>query len=190
MTSIDAEPSTRVHTDQGHYDAGTVVLAMGAWTGEAVKKLGGHVPVYPSKGEILRLRPPEGGGFTTHLLGPCSLVLKKDGLVWAAATSEDAGFDRAPTSRARDTLMAGARLMMPEAAAGLPVKHTVCFRPETPDGMPVVGKLDGPGTIYVASGGGGSGIMQCLFVGKQVAGMVLDGAVSPEFDAISSRRFS
>jgi glycine/D-amino acid oxidase-like deaminating enzyme len=116
--------------------------------------------------------------------------MKMDGHVWVAATAAEEGFDRTPTAWAEDRLLSYARTMMPEAATGRILRHTVCFRPATRDDMPVVGQLDVQGRVVVASGGGGTGIMTCLFIGQQVADMVAGGSPEPGFASIGLRRFA
>jgi glycine oxidase len=192
VTRIDAAsgPVATVHTDQGHYEAATVVVAAGPWSNNPLKPLGVNLPVHPSKGEILRLAPPSTGEFATHLHGPCSLVNKKDGMVWVAATAADVGFDRTPSNNARERLLANANLMMPDAGKSEVLQHTVCFRPATPDDLPVVGRAGDSGNVVVATGGGGSGIMQCLYVGKVVEAMLAGDKDEPALSSISLGRFA
>lgn len=193
VTGIDATGAagaSTVHTDQGHYEAATVIVAAGPWSNHLLQALGVDVPVHPSKGEILRLAPPRSGSFATHLHGPCSLVNKKDGMVWVAATAADAGFDRSPSNEARERLLNSANLMMPDAGESEVLKHTVCFRPATPDDLPVVGRAGDTGSVIVATGGGGSGIMQCLYVGNLVEGMMSSDSSEPELASISLGRFA
>lgn len=189
VKTIDAAGAggVTVHTDQGHYEAATVIVAAGPWSTEMVKPFGVDLPVHPSKGEILRLQPPHEKTFSMHVHGPCSLVNKKDGLVWVAATAADSGFDRTPTDGAKRQLLQNARMMMAESADWPIVKHTVCFRPATPDDMPIAGPVSE--NVLVATGGGGSGIVQCLYVGRQVAQMVSEGNTEPEMASISLNRF-
>ena len=189
VSSIEqSRDSATVRTDQGHYEAEQVVIAAGPWVQELVTPLGADMHVHPSKGEILRLQPPSESEFSVHLHGPCSLVNKKDGLVWVAATAAEAGFDRTPTDDARSKLLENARVMMDGAADWPVAKHSVCFRPATPDDLPVVGAISD--NVIAASGGGGSGIVHCLNVGKQVAKMIDTGATEPQTESISLSRFS
>ncbi|MDA1296583.1 MAG: FAD-dependent oxidoreductase [Chloroflexi bacterium] len=189
LETLVGSGNVNVHTDQGHYEAETVVVAAGPWSPDLLKPIGTDIPVHPSKGEILRLEPPASGPFSAHVHGPCSLVLKKDGLVWVAATAADAGFDRTPTDASRRKLLENARTMMPEAAESAVAMHTVCFRPATPDDLPVLGRAGDRGNVIVATGGGGSGIVQCLYIGRQVEEMVATGRAEPELASISLSRF-
>ena len=164
-------------------------MAAGPWSTGLLEPLGVKLPVHPSKGEILRLKPLASGSFGVHLHGPCSLVQKKDGLIWVAATAAEDGFNRELTDEAEQKLRANAKLMMPETEGAEIAMHTVCFRPATPDDLPVVGKAPLPGNVLVASGGGGTGIVHCLLVGRQVAAMVEQGSADPELAALALSRF-
>lgn len=179
--------SATVHTDQGHYEAKTVVVAAGPWSSPLVKSFGFDLPVHPSKGEILRMSVPSGSEFSLHLHGPCSLVNKKDGLAWVAATAAEAGFDRTPTQEAETKLLENARVMMVGASEWPVAQHTVCFRPATSDDLPVLGYVER--NVIVASGGGGSGIVHCLTIGSEVAKMVTSGEQEPATASIALSRF-
>ena len=68
--------------------------------------------------------------------------------------------------------------------------RTVCFRPASSDGLPIVGRYNDSHPVWVATGGGGSGIMQSLIVGGAVAEMITSGADKSELPGISPQRFS
>lgn len=182
-----------VETSAGDLTAGRVLVALGPWTGEFTRRLGQPVAVYPSKGELLRLVPPPGPPLLPHLHGGISMVQKRDGLFWAAATADYAGFDRTPTSQAAGHLREAISEVAPWLADAPVAAHTVCFRPETPDGLPVVGRLGGPernqGRTWVASGGFGWGIMYCLVIGEAVASMMISDADESGIDGLRPDRF-
>ena len=46
--------------------------------------------------------------------------------------------------------------------------HSACVRPSTKDGMPILREAINGANIFIASGGGGWGIMQCFYVGKKM----------------------
>ena len=187
---IEIGQSMTVHTNQGHYSSPLIVLAMGPWTGSFIGKFGLQIPIQPSKGEIIKFNPPVSGPIPIHLHGPCSIVMKRDGIVWVAATAIESGFDRTPTKSAREQLIEKANLIMPESVRSKLIEQTVCFRPATPDDLPIVGQLDIGNNIYAVSGGGGWGIMTCLYVGKQAAKMITEQKNRPDLESISLQRFS
>ena len=182
-----------VETSNGDIIAGRVLVALGPWTGEFTRRLGRPVAVYPSKGELLRLVPPDGPPLEPHLHGGISMVQKRDGLFWAAATADYSGFDRTPTEQAAGHLREEIAAVAPWLADAPVASHTVCFRPETPDGLPVVGRLGYPegnrGRTWVASGGFGWGIMYCLAIGEAVASMMISDADETAIDGLRPDRF-
>ena len=178
--------SVSVETLSGNtYSAGRVLIAAGPWSAEVAKLVGADIPISPSKGEILRLGLLESGPLEVHLHDPSSLAQKKDGQIWAAATAADVGFDRTPTTESRDTLLANAHQMLPDIQDSSLLMHTVCFRPVSRDGVPIIGAIEDTGNVWVASGGGGSGIMQSLAVAE-----LLTQAFNAESTEIGIENFS
>ena len=52
------------------------------------------------------------------------------------------------------------------------VGQTACIRPATKDGMPIVNEVIEDSRVFVATGGGGWGIMQSFFIGEMVKNMI------------------
>ena len=191
VSGIDSDGDSVIVTAGGTArSSAAVLIAAGPWSAGVADMAGAALPIIPSKGEIVRLGPPEGAQLPVHLHGPCSLVHKKDGMVWAAATSDEAGFDRAPTEWALEKLSRDASSMMPVMADAPVLMRTVCFRPVSEDGLPIVGKIRSQAPIWVATGGGGSGIMQSLLIGEAVAGMITSGVDESDLPGVSPPRFS
>lgn len=191
VSALDIESDSVTVTAGGAtHSSAAALIAAGPWSGPLAAMAGVTLPITPSKGEIIRLGPPEGAQLPVHLHGPCSLVHKKDGMVWAAATSADQGFDRAPTGWALEKLSHDASSMMPAMADAPVLMRTVCFRPASPDGLPIVGRIRSNAPVWVATGGGGSGIMQSLLIGDAVAGMITSGADEGALPGTSPQRFA
>ena len=116
------------------------VIAVGAWAGALA-----GVPVRPVKGQVLRLRDPDGPGLLSRNLrmdtGRRSgyIVPRGDGRYVLGATMEERGFDTSITAGALHDLIHDASELLPgvlelevrDLAAGL--------RPGTPDNAPVLG---------------------------------------------------
>jgi glycine oxidase len=123
--------------------AANVVVAAGSWSG-AIPGLpeAARVPVRPVKGQILRLRDPDGPGLLTQvvrMVGRGYLVPRPDGRYVLGATVEEQGHDTRATAGAVHELLRDAIELVPgiaeleleEARAGL--------RPGTPDNLPIIG---------------------------------------------------
>ena len=176
------------YTDTGEFYSENLIICLGPWIGEYCNTMGYKIPIFPQKGEILRTSLPISGPFSEHLIGNCSLVQKKDGDIWVAATTENCGFDRRPTDNAKKSLLNEAIKMMPDMNTARIKKQTVCFRPITFDDMPIVDSLDREKKVFIAGGGGGSGIMRSKII-SEIMMNILDGDNNYLFSGISLKRF-
>ena len=174
----------KIITSDGNIFSDTAIISLGPWTGSFCKKLGMHVPIFPSKGEILRMTPPVSGTFNHHLHGSSSLIHKKDGDVWVAATVTEVGFNRKKT-----ILLKRATEMLPDMITSNVKDQTVCFRPTSPDGMPIIDFIGSGIPIIILSGGGGRGIMQSVVAGIEVAQIIDKKNVSTSINGVSLERF-
>src|SRR4051794_5269283 len=153
--------------------AGRVVLATGAWAGP---------PVRPVKGQILRLRDPDGPGLTDRVIRHerFYLVPRGDGRYVLGATMEERGFDTTVTAGGVRELLQEAQLLVPgldelvleEAAAGL--------RPGTPDNGPLLGER--PDGVILATGHHRNGILLAPLTGEAIAALLV-GEALPEVAA-------
>lgn len=157
------------NVDEARVGVGTVVIANGIdapslWPG---------LPVRPVKGEVLRLRwrrgcmPVPRRVVRARVHGrPVYLVPRADGVV-VGATQYEHGRDTAPSVVGVRDLLADACAVMPgldeyelaECSAGL--------RPMTPDGVPIVGRLDA--RTLVAVGHGRSGFLLAPWTADRIA---------------------
>ncbi|HVW18146.1 MAG TPA: glycine oxidase ThiO [Solirubrobacteraceae bacterium] len=161
--------------------AGRVVLAAGAWSG---------APVRPVKGQILRLRDPQGPGLFERVIRyeRGYLVPRGDGRYVLGATVEERGFDTTVTAGGVRELLAEAQLIVPgiddmvleEAMAGL--------RPGTPDNAPLVG-FDARG-VLLATGLYRNGVLLCPLIAEAVVALLCDEQPPEEALAFAPGRFA
>jgi glycine oxidase len=163
--------------------AGDVVVANGAWAGELA-----GIPVRPLKGQILRLRDPDGPG----LLGR---VLRWEGGYLAprgtdryvlGATVEDKGFDTTVTAGAVWELLRDASELVP-GVLELELEETFAgLRPTTPDNTPVIGRSERTGLVF-AAGHHRNGVLLASITGDLVADALAGAAPEP---ALAPDRFA
>jgi glycine oxidase len=167
--------------------AGQVLLAPG--TGRV--DVPDAVPVRPVKGQIMRLRDPRGPGLVDRTVrGPDAyLVPRADGGYVLGATSEERGYDTAPTAGGVYELLRDMSEVVPgvleleieELHAGL--------RPATPDNLPAIG----PGTIeglLWAAGHYRNGILLAPLTAELIADAAT-GEPLPDWAALTDpRRFA
>ncbi|HUR86378.1 MAG TPA: glycine oxidase ThiO [Solirubrobacteraceae bacterium] len=180
-----------VELDGGEVVAATqVVVAAGPWSAtiEGLPEAA-RIPLRPVKGQIMRLRDPEGPGLLQRIVRfeGGYLVPRGDGRYVLGATMEERGFDTTVTAGAIYELLRDAGELVPgvhelvveETAAGL--------RPATPDNAPVLGRCEEVEGLVWATGHHRNGILLAPVTADLVAG-VLDGVPAPE--AFAPGRFA
>ncbi|MFL5844611.1 MAG: glycine oxidase ThiO [Solirubrobacteraceae bacterium] len=161
--------------------AGHVVLATGAWAG---------APVRPVKGQILRLRDPDGPGLLHRVIRHerFYLVPREDGRYILGATMEERGFDVTVTAGGVRELLQEAQMLVPgidemvleEAAAGL--------RPGTPDNGPLLGEREDG--VVLATGHHRNGILLAPLTGEAIAALLAGEELPPEAAPFAPGRFA
>jgi glycine/D-amino acid oxidase-like deaminating enzyme len=164
------------------------VIAMGPWTGAAGEWMQTPVPVRPYKGETVCLQGivPK---LSCSIKWRSSITQKPDDLLWVGSTREHVGFDDSVTTDARDQLMGNAARLMPAMMDVPIVRQVACFRPLTPDTLPIIDGECGVDGVYIASGSGGHGILLSPAMGKAVADLVTGGATDVPVEPYRLDRF-
>ena len=181
---------SKVVLDGEEISCGSVVLSMGPWSGEAAGWLGRPVPVWPLKGQILRLRLP-GSQPPCLFTGPGGEYVspKPDGTTWIGTTEERVGFDDRPTTEALEAIMKDVTELMPAVAQGELVLQTACLRPASDDGMPVLGPVPGWSGVYMATGAERKGILLSAAMARATADLVCKGRTDLDVERFSLARF-
>ncbi len=181
-----------VRTGEGDWSAGHVVLASGAWAGEAAAWLGAGptLPIAPVRGQILEVEAP-GVRLSTVLWGSgVYLVPRRDGRVTVGATEERVGFDCRVTARGVAQLLAAATRLVPALDDASFLGAWAGLRPATPDRLPLMGPAPGAEGLILAVGHYRKGIMLSPVTGRLVADLVLGKGVPPEARPLLPERLS
>jgi glycine oxidase len=151
-----------VRTESGdELRAATVVLAAGAWSGQAEwLPEEARPPVRPVKGQILELRSRDGSAPCERIVASerVYLVPRPDGRLVVGATVEEQGFDTAVTAGGVHELLREAYRLLPDVAEMELVEAVAGLRPGTPDNLPLVG-LSGVDGLLWATGHYRNGIL-------------------------------
>jgi glycine oxidase len=154
--------------------AGAVVLAAGPWSGtlEGLPE-GARVPVRPVKGQILRLRDPEGPGLLERVVRYEGgyVVPRGDGRYVLGGTVEERGFDLSPTAGAAYELLREARELLPGVTELEIEELSVGVRPGTPDNLPAIGRAAIEG-VWWATGHYRNGILLTPLTAELVVGAI------------------
>ena len=166
------------------------VLALGAWAGDLPGlPPAARVPLRPVKGQLLRLRDPDGPGLlerTVRFEGGY-LVPRADGRYVLGATQEERGFDTTVTAGGLYELLRDASELVP-GVLELEVEEAIAgLRPATPDNAPVLGRPEGVDGLIWAGGHHRNGVLLAPVTGDSVL-RALDG--EPTVTAFAPDRFA
>jgi glycine oxidase len=154
--------------------AETVLLAVGAWSGNAAwLPEEARPPVRPIKGQVVELRSRSAEPIARRTLASerVYLVPRNDGRLVIGATVEEMGFDTAVTAGGVHELLREAYRLLPEVAEMEWVGATAGLRPGTPNNLPLVGPgaIDG---LVLATGHFRNGILLAPLAAQAVADLV------------------
>jgi len=168
--------------------AGQIVVAAGCASADLT-----GLPVRPVKGQILRLRAPDGSpGFSRVLRGFVDgrivyLVPRLDGEVVVGATAEERGHDVTVTAGAVYELLRAATDLVPELTEYQLVEAIAGLRPGTPDNAPLLGRLDD--RVVVATGHFRHGVLLTPVTADALAHVLTKGDIPEVIADFDPRRF-
>ncbi|GAA2520015.1 glycine oxidase ThiO [Pilimelia columellifera subsp. columellifera] len=173
-------------------DADVVVVAAGCGSAALT-----GLPVRPVKGQVLRLRAPDGQppGFRHMIRGFVDgrrvyLAPRSDGEVVVGATAEERG-DAVPTAGGAFELLRAAIDLLPELSEYALVEVGVGHRPGTPDNGPILGWLPSSGPrVLAATGHYRHGILLAPATADAVATMIDDGPPAAAWAPYRPGRFT
>ena len=179
-----------VRTPQGDFACDHLVLAAGPWTRPLAGKLGVEVPTRPVRGQMVAL-----GRMVTPIRyviwGPRGyLVPRANGLVFAGATVEEAGFRIRTTKRGLTQVRQAAFELVPQLRHAREHFSWAGLRPGSPDGLPILGPLPGWANVTVATGHFRSGILLAPITGELIAEAIVDARTPEALAPFSPARFS
>jgi D-amino-acid dehydrogenase len=180
-----------VLTTRGEVEADQVVLASGAWLSYHGRLLGVRLPVEAGKGYGLSFRLPEQPIRRPMLLdefhvavSPFAHSLRVTGVLELSGLNLEID-----ARRIRGVYESASRHVT--ALRGLdPVRIWCGLRPCTPDGLPILGRLDSWRNVLVAGGHDGRGISLGPLTGKYVARLLSGEAIGDLEGKIGPVRFS
>jgi glycine oxidase len=167
--------------ERGHYKAGMVVIAAGAWSGR-LQQLPRPISVEPVRGQMLAFDWPAGAP-PAIVYGHHCYLLYRAGEMLVGSTMEHAGFDASVTATALTELQARASKVYPALARMSARRSWAGLRPGTPDGLPIIGAEPRLPGLWYATGHGRNGILLAGATGdlitRAISGAVVDDELAP-----------
>ncbi|WP_165873486.1 NAD(P)/FAD-dependent oxidoreductase [Parasulfuritortus cantonensis] len=158
------------------------VVAAGAWSSELLGPLAAGLPIRPMRGQILLYRAAPDRLPCVVYQGGHYLVPRADGHILAGSTLEDVGFDKRTTAEAATELAALVARVLPDVAAGAPVRHWAGLRPGSPGNVPIVDRHPELANLYVNAGQFRYGVTLAPACAEHLADLV-EGK-TPKFGAL------
>jgi glycine oxidase len=178
-------------------DSAAVVVAAGCWSG-AVAGLPAplRTAVRPVKGQLLRLRHPEGfPPVISHTIratvrgADVYLVPRADGEVIVGATSEERGPDRTVTAGAVHDLLRDAMSVLPVTSELILAETCAGLRPGTADNGPIVGGCGVDG-LLLATGHYRNGILMSPVTADAILAVLTGQPPAAQWAPFTPQRFT
>lgn len=173
--------------EAGHYPAGQVVLAGGAWAGR-LGNLPRPLSVEPVRGQMAAFPwPAKTPGAV--VFGPHCYLLRRGDEMIVGATMEHAGFDAVTTPEGLGGIVARVASVYPPLAKKTPIRTWAGLRPGTPDGIPILGPEPRLPGLWYATGHGRNGILLAGITGELLAAAIGGEPWSDEYSPARAERF-
>ncbi|HEY1216692.1 MAG TPA: FAD-dependent oxidoreductase, partial [Bryobacteraceae bacterium] len=171
-----------VMTSDGPIYGDRVIVASGTWSGQLLAGVGIELPVYPVKGECFSVLTQKPVLSKTLFTPGCYIVPKAGGRLLVGATAQPGSYDRKVSLAGLAELMERAKLLMPSIGEAEWEKAWSGLRPQTPDGLPYIGKVPEVEGLYAAYGHYRNGILLSPITGKAMADLILGEDSEQEAD--------
>ena len=187
---IEKERAKAVSSSKKCFAAGVIVLATGAWT--SFIKIGSELcglPLKPIRGQM---RCYSSGEINVRhvVYSPRGYVVpRKDGRILVGASVVDAGFNKLIDPLESEMLERASTEIIPALSSLSPSEEWAGLRPRAPDGLPIIGKIEGLDGLYIASGHYRNGILLAPITAKLVVDAILNGSNQISSGAFSPSRF-
>lgn len=178
-------------TGTDSFDVDGVLIAAGAWSAWLGRKLGADLPIEAGKGYSfsLELEPPIP---TLPLyLGEAMIgCTPMDAGVRLAGTMELSRVDRTFNQTRVESMKRSAVRYLRGGSWNTTSEHWMGIRPLTPDGLPILGRLEPFDNVYVATGHQALGITLAPATGAAMAQLIARSTSAASLTPFSADRFA
>lgn len=189
------------------YQAETVVNAAGILAPQIAGMIGLEVPIQPRRGQIIVTEAT--GPIIGHCLISAGYIAAKfnpriakesdqgisieqtvSGNLLLGSTREFVGYDRRTTMSGLKSIAGRTSRIIPRLAGLNLVRSFAGLRPYTPDGLPVLGRVEGLDGLIMAAGHEGDGIALSPITGHLIAQLIVSGQTDLPLDEFNYGRFA
>ena len=196
-----------VQTDNGEIETHTLVNAAGANAPGIGHMLNIDIPIRPKRGQLLVTEARPG------LLKPCLLTASyiaakhnspsknknsgglsidqtHNGNLLLGSTRELVGYDKRNTADGLKQIASRAVRILPDLKEMMLIRAFAGLRPYTPDGLPILGKVEKMKGFIMAAGHEGDGIALSAITGKLISELIINGEPTVSLENFNLNRFS
>lgn len=202
-----------VITSKGEIRTKTVINAAGVYAPMIGEMVGLSLPIKPRRGQIIVTEPvpklvmadvlcakyivakynpklPEGSDNPETRLGVgLSLSQTHDGQILIGATREFVGYNKSTTHEALRAILRNATRLVPALKSIHAIRSFAGLRPYTPDGLPLLGQVEGIQGFIMAAGHEGDGIALSPVTGRIISELIVDGKTFMDISCMCPARF-
>ncbi len=184
---IEGGRAVGVRGARGHYPAGAVVLAAGAWTGR-LEGLPRPVSVEPVKGQMIAKRWPSKVPPGIYCANN-AYVQERDGEALCGGTAEHVGFGSETTAAGEHDVVQRTNSIVPALSSLGVDRRWAGLRPGTPDGLPIFGAEPNASGLWYATGAGRNGILLAGILAVSLCHLMAGEASFEGIEALRPGRF-
>ncbi|MED1203571.1 glycine oxidase ThiO [Heyndrickxia acidicola] len=163
-----------VLTDSEAFFADKVVIASGAWSSQLLKDFPLKQQVFPVKGECISVITHKPLVESTIFSHGCYLVPKKGGRLLVGATMIEHTFDKKVSVEGVSQLLTHAQRLLPAISSAEWEASWAGLRPQTANGLPILGVHPEFQGLYVAAGHYRNGILLSPLTGILMADLLAE----------------
>lgn len=186
---LESHQVRSVKTGKGEIETTTIVNAAGAYAPEIGKLVHLDIPIKPRRGQLLVTEPMPpvlnrgvlSAKYIAAKFDPALAETEGEGIsidqtssgnFLLGSTREFVGFDTQTTHQAMTNIATQAMHIIPQLKDTHIIRAFAGLRPYTPDGMPILGNVDGVEGFIVAAGHEGDGVALSPITGEVIAELI------------------
>lgn len=187
--ALESHQVRSVKTGKGEIETTTIVNAAGAYAPEIGKLVHLDIPIKPRRGQLLVTEPMPpvlnrgvlSAKYIAAKFDPALAETEGEGIsidqtssgnFLLGSTREFVGFDTRTTHQAMTNIATQAIHIIPQLKDTHIIRAFAGLRPYTPDGMPILGNVDGVEGFIVAAGHEGDGVALSPITGEVIAELI------------------
>lgn len=205
--ALESHQVRSVKTIKGEIETTTIVNAAGAYAPEIGKLVHLDIPIKPRRGQLLVTEPMPpvlnrgvlSAKYIAAKFDPALAETEGEGIsidqtssgnFLLGSTREFVGFDTRTTHQAMTNIATQAIHIIPQLKDTHIIRAFAGLRPYTPDGMPIIGDVDGVEGFIVAAGHEGDGVALSPITGVLIAELIDQDSTHIPLDEFRLERFN